>query len=192
MLEVWKDIKGFDGIYQVSNLGRVRSVARTIIYANGSEHYTKGYILKPRISNCGYCRVKLSKGQNGFYKSVHRLVAEAFIPNSENKQQVNHKNGVKTDNRVENLEFCTCSENNLHKFRVLKRQNPLLNRKGKLYPNIRIIMQIKDDKIIAEYYGAAEASRETGICASGISSACNKKIKHSGGYKWEYKIKRVK
>lgn len=114
--EVWKDIEGFENFYQVSTLGRIRSLDR---YVRGKDklRLIKSRIKNPQIRN-GYYRVSLSK--NLFVKAfdVHRLVAQTFIPNPKNKEQVNHKNGIKTDNRVDNLEWVTRKENVQHAFRT--------------------------------------------------------------------------
>jgi len=146
--------------------------------------------VKPCLSNRGgYLRVTLCKDGKHYTKRIHRLVAEHFIPNPENKPQINHKNGVKTDNRVENLEFCTCSENVLHAFRVLHRKpsRAFLGRFGKSHPLSKVIQQIQDGKVIAEFYGSGEASRETGIVARNIRSVCEGKRDLAGGFKWQYK-----
>lgn len=101
-IEIWKSIKGYEGLYEISTHGRVKS----IIFANV-------VILKEFITN-GYCRVTLLKNKKARHFFVHQLVAEAFIPNIENKQQVNHINCIKNDNCVENLEWCTPRENQTH------------------------------------------------------------------------------
>ena len=113
--EIWKDVKGFEELYQVSNLGNVRSKERKI-FNNGSKKYNtlKSKTKKQRINNWGYNYVMFSKDSKPFGKLVHRLVADAFIANKENLPQVNHKDGNKQNNSVENLEWCSVKENILH------------------------------------------------------------------------------
>lgn len=112
--EVWVDVVGYEGIYKVSNMGNIISCDRTI-YNKGSNCYQKikGCIRKKVIHKNGYEQVMMSNGINKLIL-VHRIVAEAFIPNKLNKKEVNHINGIKNDNRVENLEWCTRMENEIH------------------------------------------------------------------------------
>ena len=112
-MEIWKDIKNYKGLYQVSNLGRVKNVKRIVKISKNKEKYKEvpEHILKPYINKSGYAYVTLANNGNSKNVRVHRLVAETFIPNTYDKSQVNHINGIKTDNRVENLEWVTCQEN---------------------------------------------------------------------------------
>lgn len=118
MQEIWKDIAGYEGLFQVSNLGRVKSLPR--------KNVTKEKILNGGDNGDGYIRVSLS---NKFYY-VHRLVADAFIPKIEGKDFVNHKDEVKSNNNVDNLEWCTNQENIIHSRAKLRHPNFLKTNTG--------------------------------------------------------------
>lgn len=124
MKENWKDIPGFEGAYQVSTLGRIRSLDRTIVRGPSKrrgqhEAKLKGRTIRPVLRKDGYAVVSLGKGSP--YNRVHRLVAEAFIPNPDGKPMINHINGNRSDNSVDNLEWCTNQENQIHAVKVLHR-----------------------------------------------------------------------
>ena len=113
MKEVWKDIKGYEGIYQVSSIGRVKSLERIIIIGYGAKRVFKEKILKSNVNeHNGYLYVGLHKDGKTRSARVHRLVALAFLENDDNLPAVNHKNEIKTDNFVENLEWCDAKYNN--------------------------------------------------------------------------------
>lgn len=113
-MEEWRDIRGYEGLYQVSDRGRVRSLDRmTRNHRCGTERLVIGRIMIPHDNGNGYLTVSLSKQCKAKRKYIHRLVAEAFIPNPNHKSQVNHLDYNKTNNRCDNLEWCTAQENTL-------------------------------------------------------------------------------
>ena len=173
MQEIFKDIEGYEDLYQVSNLGNVKSY-----YWN-----KQGKILTPRIHSAGYERVTLSK--KDYF--IHRLVAKAFIDNPNNKREVNHINGNKADNRLENLEWTTPSENQFHAYRTgLKRS---IERRGKNSPlSMPVIQLTLDNIVVANYSGIKEAARQIGGNSGGISKCCRGIANIAFGFKWQYSI----
>lgn len=174
--EIWKDVVGYEGLYKVSNFGRIKS------FPLRSNHNGE-LIMKNQIIT-GYKVVSLCKNNKMKLVKVHRLVAIAFIDNPDNKPQVNHIDGNKLNNNVDNLEWVTAQENSIHAFRTGLRNNP----QGKENGRSLIVEQIdKDNRLIAEYYGTREAERQTGVYHSSISACCKGKIQSAGGFKWRYK-----
>jgi hypothetical protein len=152
-MEHWKTIEGFDK-YQISSYGNVKNKV--------------GKLLGERIDSNGYNRVRLY-GNEIKNKLVHRLVADAFIPNQKNKKQINHKDGDKLNNNIDNLEWVTHSENQIHRYNELKK-------------GIKGIKLIKDG-IIYEFESLANASRELNLDAGNLSRLNNNKRNHYKGYK---------
>lgn len=187
MEEIWKDIEGYEGYYQVSNMGRVKSLDREVRVWNRFEYTNrrlKSKIIACRIDAHGYLSVHLHKNKHCKVVEIQRLVANAFIPNPENKPQVNHIDGNKQNNCVSNLEWNTCSENMLHAYK-----NKLANaRRGKDNSLSKQVIQYdKNMREIANYGSAWEASRKTGYSQTSISDCCRKKQKNAHGYIWRYK-----
>lgn len=183
MQEIWKDIPGYESIYQVSNLGNVKSL-------QSGNHHSKIKILTPICADGRYLRVSLYKQKKPKYFPVHRLVAMAFIPNPENKPQVNHINGNKKDNRVENLEWCTSSENNLHAYKsgINKGSKPWLGKTGFQNANSIPVNQIdlSTGNVISTFGSMEEAGRLTGCSPSKIGKCCKGIFSQTHGYGWKY------
>ena len=173
-VEVWKDIEGYEGKYQVSNYGRIKSLARYRKNNGGSITFQKERILKQSINNKGYSIVELCSDSIGKRYCVHRLVANAFIPNADCKEQINHKDENKQNNYVGNLEWCTCKENINYGSHNTKMS------KTKGMP----VVCSDDNGIVAEFYSISEAGRTTGISQQNISRCLRGKPQKAGGYYW--------
>lgn len=152
--EIWKPIEGFEGIYEVSNFGRVKSIDRYVIYKNGHKTFHKGRIIR-QIDNFGYKTVHLHKdGKQTSSVRVHRLVAIAFIPNPLNLPIVNHKDEDRANNIVENLEWCDSKYNNNygnHNLNISKSQKGIKH--GPLTPEKREQFRLKRNKTMMKKYG---------------------------------------
>ena len=183
--EIWKDVSGYEGIYQVSNCGRVKRVGN---YRNQCAEWKSNRILKPAVKNNGYLFCQLCKNNETSHKMIHRLVAEAFIENPDNKPTVNHIDGDRKNNTVQNLEWATYSENNKHSLYELQKfkKGDRYNTRGK-----PVIQYDKQGKELKEYASYREAERVTGI--HGIDVVCRGKRQKgrrqytAGGYIWRYK-----
>jgi len=171
-MEVWKKVNGYNGIYEVNRRGEVRSVTHFLEGRKGSGKQT-GRILKQQKSIKGYMRVSLSLNNNRFNTSAHRLVALSFIPNPENKPQVNHKNGIKDDNRAENLEWCTNSENQIHAIK----KNLIKHNKAENHPNSKLtnIQVLKARKLSRIGYSNRFLAITYGVSSTAMSNILNNK-----------------
>lgn len=166
MTEEWKDIKGFEGFYQISNLGRVKSLVR--------KGTPKEIILKQQTNAYGYWQVGLRKPKMQIkFRRPHRLVAEAFIPKVEGKNYINHKNGIKKDNRIENLEWCTFKENSDHAWRT-----GLIDNRGENMGWAKLTQQQVNEirsKYIPRKYSMRKLAKEYKVSYGAINAIINNK-----------------
>lgn len=163
--EIWKDIPGYDGMYQVSNLGRVKS------YMNQYGHGIR--FMNGELTKTGYIQVSLTKrGKQQRFK-IHRLVAMAFIPNPDSLPQINHKNETKTDNRVENLEWCTAKYNVNYGSCIQRRS--ITNGKS---------VRCTDTGNI--FYSCGDAARKMGLDFSHIAKCCRSELSAHKGFHFEF------
>ena len=190
MTEIWKDVYGFEGIYQISNYGNVRSVDRLIKYSNGNIVSYKGQAIKPYIATNGYVLVDLTKEHKRYKKIVHRLVAEAFIGNPQMFPEVNHIDENKQNNHFENLEWCTVKYNRNFGTRNIRsaksKDYKSISEKNRLIQGKRVLQLDKTGRIINRYISIREAEKCTGFHRQAISGCCHGKYKYAYGFKWEF------
>ena len=172
-MEEWRDIKGYEGLYQISNLGRVKSLNRVIIYSDGRNYFYKEKILKLRKDTIGYLYAHLCKNNVSKYYSVHRLVAEAFLENPNNYPCINHKDENKEKNNVNNLEWCTYLYNNNYGTRTER----II--KGKLIS----IYCLETNKY---YNSIKQASEKLNLDSSHIVKVLKGRQKQTKGYTFRY------
>ena len=189
MIEIWKDISGYEGLYQVSNKGRIYSLGRRIIMKNGRSREIKSRVLKHSLDSKGYPFIVLYDfDSNRKQGRIHRLVAEAFIPNPNNKPTVNHKNSIRHDNNIENLEWATHSENTIHGYKYGNMKPNGLGNFGRKNIKSKPVLQFtKDGKFVAEYEGHCDAHRKTGVNRGHISEVTRGEKKSAGGFVWKNK-----
>jgi len=193
--EIWKDIQGYEGLYQVSNLGRVKSLGRFVDNLVRGHYWQEERILKPNKTKHGYLMVALRKNNKPNYFKVHRLVAITFIPNPENKPQIDHINAIKTDNTVNNLRWVTAKENirnPLNMVHLIGKNHPMFGKKhseetknkmrGKNNPRAHKVRNLETKEI---FDTVTDAEKKYNLSCGCIAYA----IKHNGrsaGYHWEY------
>ncbi len=169
--EEFKDIENYEGLYQISNFGRVYSLI-------------SNKFLKPQSDKDGYLYVGFSKNKKQKFYRIHRLVAQAFIPNPLNLPEVNHINEVKSDNRVENLEFCDTKYNTNYGTRTIR----ILQHPNTCIKQPKSVLQFtRQGEFVKEFPSIHEASRQTKINQNNISECCNEKRKSAGNYLWRFK-----
>lgn len=180
-IEIWKDIKGYENKYQISNLGKVKSLSRKVKCGNGYKK-TEERILRQNKDNRGYLMVNLYKDNTQHTIKTHRLVANAFIPNHLNLPQINHKDEEKTNNTASNLEWCTNSYNcnyGTHNERMAKALSKT------------VYQYSMKNTLIKVWVSAIQCSRENNIFNHRhISECCLGKRKTHKGYKWSYELLR--
>lgn len=172
MKEIWKDIKDYEGLYQVSNWGRVKSLKRLVKKWNGSRTVSEK-ILQPLIQSNGYYYVGLVKNNKRINYKIHRLVAEHFIPNPNNYKEVNHKDENKTNNVVTNLEWCDRKYNQNYGTRTEKCSK-------------KVYQYTLDGKFVKEWKSTAECGRN-GFKQSSVAACCRGELKTYKGFIWKYK-----
>lgn len=176
--EIWRSIQGYEGLYEVSNIGNVRSLDRIVKMKNGANRTTYGKMLSKTSYNSTSCYEGVTLCKGGICKkySVHRLVADAFIPNPDDLPEINHKDEDKRNNNADNLEWCDRRYNNTYgtaKFRAAMTQG-------------KPVLQLLDGKIINGWPSMGLAAAFTGASQSGISACCHGVGKTSGGYEWRF------
>lgn len=173
MNEVWKDISGYDGLYQVSSFGRFRSLDTILKMKNGIDRFHEGHVIQPYVANDGYLMINLTKDSVRRSYKAHRIVAEAFIANPFKRPFVNHKNENKQDNRVENLEWCT----NKYNIRYGTTQKKRIEKIG-----WKVRQFSADGTYIQTFISMRAASRILKIPMNGIYDNCNGKTKSYKGF----------
>lgn len=189
--EEWRDIQGFEGLYQVSNLGRVKSLDRVVYKKDGTTQIYKERILKQSNLWNEYLVVNLSRNGKPIMHRIHRLVAEAFLPNPNNYPIINHKDENKTNNSVDNLEWCSYSYN--LNYGTARERGLQANKENGIYDRLKELrskavnqIDIFSNEIIKQWKSMREVERELGFSNSAISKCCKGKKKTYKGFIWKY------
>ena len=183
MTEDWRDIPGYEGLYQASNLGRIKSADRYVNNSHSTKSFRKGKILKPNITRNGYYQICLFKNSKVKKYYVHRLVWIAFNGPIPENMQVNHISERKSENRLSNLNLMTAKENINFGTGIERCHNQLIN--GKCSKSV--LQFTLDNILVKEYPSLMQVYRELGFKHSSIVKCCNGKYKQAYGFKWQYK-----
>lgn len=189
MREIWKDIKEYEGLYQVSNLGNIKSLNRTIENKGsiGGEYRIKEKNRAQTISKTGYYICTLYKKGKGRTFKVHRLIAEVFIDNPDNLPIINHKDGNKLNNSIDNLEWCDYSHNNKEAYKQgLKEKNLKWIIECNKRKRKKVNQYDLNNNLIKQYKSIHEAENETKVHHINIIKVCKGERITAGGYKWKY------
>lgn len=200
-IEIWKDIPNYEGLYQASNFGRIKSLERIVIRKDGKPYFQKEHIMKEYLRKNGYLYVALSKNGISKCKNIHRIIGETFlnwhnykftqkeinIKYHEQQLEINHKNSNKLDNNVDNLEWCSRSYNLQEAFRLNLNHPPAKGKFGKYnFKSKKVLQKSKNGNIIKIWDSISEAQNQLKI--SNISKCCKNRgyCKTAGGFRWEY------
>lgn len=181
MMEIWKELPFYNGIYLVSNTGKIKSVNQIVSCKSGATRAHKGKELKQFKNERGYLCVTLTFGKHSKIKKVHRLVAETFISNPENKPQVNHIDCDKTNNNVSNLEWCTNSENMLHAYKYGLRVGFHIPKSEEVRKK-----RIYCIELAKTFDSIKQAAEELGLYSSNICLCCKNNTRKTGNYHFRY------
>lgn len=186
-MEIWKDVIGWEGYYQVSNYGNVRSLPRLINSSRGRQRIHKGIMVKPCIENKRSYVIRLSRNNSDTTIKLHRLVAKHFIPNPENKRYINHIDGNPKNNHVSNLEWCTAHENMIHSYRVLGRRRPMQGVTGEKHQSSKPVYVTKlGGSNPVRFVSLRLACAATGVSNPCASNVCTGKRKATKGFVFQY------
>lgn len=193
MAELWKDVKGYEGIYQVSSLGRVKALQKSYTDSLGRNIVRKEHILATHESaQTGYPQLNLSKDGEAKTVSVHRLVAEAFIPNPNNLPCINHKDESRNNNCVDNLEWCSYLYNNQYGTARERARAKIIEywethtAVGHDMPSTPVIQYTLNGEIVRKYKSINDAERTIGVVNGGIGQCCNRKLHTAYGFIWRF------
>lgn len=193
-MEEWRDIEGYEGLYQVSNYGRVKALERSYTERNSRKatHTLEERILKPSKYSKGYLYVTITKNDERKIKKIHRLVAEAFIPNPNGYDVVHHKDHNPSNNCVENLEWMNKEdhdkEHGIVKSELYKGKH---HSKETEFPSKVVYKYDLNNNLLGTYQSTAEAAIQNGVCQAAVSACCRNCFNREGnniykGHKWSY------